>query len=221
MVRGVPVRARLAAILAVVALAVVAAACSGPGVASQSSGEERAANAKQATQKLAQAERQDLGCKNIVTSRDKRVTTPPEHMVLLIDAVAVAEPCWDKITFTFKPTGANVPPGYTIEYRDPPFVEGDEGQYTVETLGTAFVYITFAPASETDWTSGQPRQTYRGNLRLRLEDMHFTEIVRKIMDNPDGTQSWLIGLSEKRPFTVDATTVSKYGVSEVSVYVMK
>jgi len=218
MVRGVPVRARLAGVVAVVALAV--AACS-PGVADPQAGQQRAADAKQATQKLAQAERQDLGCRNIVTSVDKRVTPPPEHMVLLIDAVAVAEPCWDKITFTFKPTGANVPPGYTIEYRDPPFVEGDQGQYNVETLGTAFLYITFAPASETDYTSGQPRQSYPGNLRLRLEDMHNTKIVRKIMDNPDGTQSWLIGLDEKRPFTVDATTVPKFGVSQVSVYVMK
>jgi hypothetical protein len=133
----------------------------------------------------------------------------------------VAEPCGDKITFTFKPTGANVPPGYAIEYRDPPFVEGDEGQYTVETLGNAFLYITFKPASETDWTSGSPKKTYPGNLKLRLDDMHYTEIVRKIIDHPDGTQSWLIGLTEKRPFTVDAVASSKFGVSQVSVYVMR
>jgi hypothetical protein len=218
MVRRVPVRARLGALLAIFGLA--AAACS-PGVANTANGEQRAADAKQATRKLQQAEQQDLGCRNIVTSRDKRVTPPPEHMVLLVDAVAVSEPCWDKITFTFKPTGANAPPGYTIEYRDPPFVEGDQGQFTVETLGSAFLYITFAPASETDYTSGQPRQTYAGNLRLRLEDMHFTQIVRKIMDNPDGTQSWLIGLSEKRPFTVDAVADSANQESRVSVYITK
>jgi hypothetical protein len=221
MVRGVAVRARLGALLALVLLIVLVAAACGPGVVDPTSSEQKAADAEQATKKLQQAERQDLGCNNIVTSRDKRVTPPPEHMVLLVDAVAVAEPCWDKITFTFKPTGANAPPGYTIEYRDPPFVEGDEGQYTVETLGNAFLYITFAPASETDYTSGQPRQTYPGNLRLRLEDMHFTEIVRKIQDHPDGTQSWLIGLNEKRPFTVDAVANSKFGISQVSVYIMK
>jgi hypothetical protein len=51
--------------------------------------------------------------------------------------------------------------------------------------------------------------------------MHFTQIVRKLIDNTDGTQSWIIGLSEKRPFTVDATTVPKFGVSQVSVYIMK
>jgi hypothetical protein len=218
MVRGVAVRARLGVVLAVVILA--AAACS-PGVANQANGEERAAEAKQATKQLEQAEQQDLGCNNIVTSRDKRVTAPPEHMVLLTDAYAVAEPCWDRITFTFVPTGDNMPPGYTIEYKDPPFVEGDEGQYTVETLGNAFLFITFAPASETDFTSGRPKSTYPGNIRLRLEDMHQTKIVRKLIDNPDGTQSWLIGLDEKRPFTVDGVADSANRVSRVSVYIMK
>jgi hypothetical protein len=218
MVRGVPVRARLGALLLLIGL--VTAACS-PGVANQADGEQRAADAKQATRQLAEAEQQDLGCKNIVTSRDKRATKPPENMLLLVDAVAVAEPCWDKITFTFQPTGANVPPGYTIEYREPPFVEGDEGQYPVETLGNAFLYITFAPASQTDFNSGRPVQTYKGLLKLRLEDMRYTELVRKIIDHPDGTQSWLIGLTEKRPFTVDGVAISKFGVSQVSVYILK
>jgi hypothetical protein len=218
MVCGVAVRARLGALLAVALLA--AAACS-PGVTNQTSGEQRAADAKHATRELAEAGQQDLGCDNIVTSRDKRVTAPPEHMVLLVDAYAVAEPCWDRITFTFTPTGANMPPGYTIEYQDGPFREGDEDQFTVETLGSAYLFITFAPASETDYTSGRPRQTYSGNLRLRLEDMHDTEIVRKLMDKPDGTQSWLIGLTDKRPFTVDAVADSANRVSRVSVYVMR
>jgi hypothetical protein len=218
MVRGVAVRARLGALLAVVLLA--GAACS-PGVTNQANGEQRAAEAKHATKELAAAEARDLGCGNIVTSRDKRSTSAPEHVVLLTDAYAVAEPCWDRITFTFQPTGANAPPGYTAEYQDGPFYEGDEGQYTVETLGNAFLYITFAPATQTDSSSGRPRQTYAGNLRLRLADMHYTEIVRKIMDHPDGTQSWLIGMTEKRPFTVDAVADSANGVSRVSVYIMR
>src|SRR5262249_27466274 len=156
-----PVRARLGVVVALVVLA--GAACS-PGVADPAKGEQRAAQAKQATRKLAEAEHQDLGCNNIVTSRDKRVTTPPEHMVLLTDAYVAPEACWDRITFTFVPTGANMPPGYTIEYKDPPFVEGDQGQYPVETLGSAFLYVTFSPASQTDFNSGRPVQTYKGPI---------------------------------------------------------
>jgi hypothetical protein len=217
MVRGVAVRARLALLAVVV---VVAAACS-PGVANQADGEERAAAAKHATKELAQAGQQDLGCNNIVTAREKRVTTAPEHMVLLTGAEAFAEACWDRITFTFVPTGANLPPGYTIEYKEPPFVEGDEGQFTVETLGNAFLYLTFRPASQTDLSSGRAVQTYKGPIRLALHDTHHVEIARKLIDNPDGSQSWIIGLNEKRPFTVDAVGDSANLQSRVSVYIMK
>ena len=183
-------RARLAALLVAVVLA--AAACS-PGVANQADGEARAAQAKHATKELAQAGQQDLGCNNIVTSRDKRVTSPPEQMVLLTDASVVPEACWDRITFTFVPTGFNRPPGYTIDYEEPPFVEGDAGQFPVETLGNAFLVLKFAPASQTDFNSGRPVQTYKGPIRLLFQDTHHIQLVRKLIDNPDGTQSWIIG----------------------------
>lgn len=181
-------------------MALLGAACS-PASSNGASGAERAAAAKAATRKLQRAQARDLGCDNVVMSEERRSTAPPEHLVLLDDAYAVAEPCWDKIVFTFQPTGADMPPGYEIEYRRPPFVEGDQGQYTVETLGDAFLFVTFAPALGTDPRTN--RQIYRGNLRLRLEDMHHTEIVRKLIDG-DGTVMWLIGLDTKRPYTVDA-----------------
>jgi hypothetical protein len=131
---------------------------------------------------------------------------PPEHLVLLTDAYAVAEPCWDKIVFTFEPTGADMPPGYTVGYQKGPFVEGDAGQFTVETLGDAFLFVTLTPASEYDASDpGRIKQTYPGNLRLTLNDMHHTEIVRLIKENDgENVVRWLIGLDTKRPFTVDA-----------------
>lgn len=178
-------------------------ACS-PTTNRAATGEERAAAAKEATRELERAQTKDLGCDNVVMSEERRSTAPPEHAVLLTDAVAVAEPCWDKITFTFEPTGDDMPPGYEIEYQKPPFFEGENDQYTVETLGTAFLLLTMRPASQTDASEpGRPRQTYRGNLRLRLDGMHHTEIVRKLLDEEDKV-TWMIGLDEKRPFTVDA-----------------
>jgi hypothetical protein len=136
-------------------------------------------------------------------SEERRATPTPEHLVLLTDASAVAEPCWDKFVFTFEPTAVDMPPGYEVEYRKPPFVEGERDS-PVETLGEAFLFVTMTPASQTDARDpGRPKQTYPGNLRLRLEDMHHAEIVRKLIDG-DGTVMWLIGLDEKRPFTVDA-----------------
>lgn len=198
------------------AVALVAAGCS-PAASSRSSAEDRAATAREATRQLDAAQRKELGCKNVVMSEEDRTTAPPEHLVLLTDAYAVAEPCWDKIVFTFEPTGADMPPGYQVGYQKGPFTEGPEGQYNVETLGDAFLFITFTPAASTDYSNeSRPVQTYLGNLRLRLEDMHHTEIVRKLIDG-DGTVMWLVGLDEKRPFTVDAANQPP----RVSVYVAR
>jgi len=147
-------------------------------------------------------------------SEERRATPAPEHLLLLTGAYAVAEPCWDKIVFEFEPTGADMPPGYDIEYRKPPFVEGDGKP--VYVLGEAFLYVTFTPASQTDTRGSRPKQTYLGNLSLRLEDMHHTQIVRKLIDG-DGTVSWIIGLDVKRPFTVDAANRPP----RVSVYIAR
>jgi len=151
-------------------------------------------------------------------SEEDRKTAAPEHLVLLTDAYAVGEPCWDKIVFTFEPTGADMPPGYEVGYRKGPFTEGPEGQYNVETLGDAFLFITFTPAASTDTRDpSRPVQMYKGNLRLRLDEtIHHTEIVRKLIDG-DGTVMWLIGLDTKRPFTVDAANRPP----RVSVYIAR
>lgn len=211
-------RRRIASTVAVlgVVAALVGAGCS-PSPSNRAAAESRAEEARRATRELAAAQRRDLGCKNVVMSEEDRTTAPPEHLVLLTDAYAVAEPCWDKIVFTFEPTGADMPPGYDVGYEKGPFTEGENGQYTVETLGNAFLLVTFTPAASTDNSNeSRPVQTYRGNLRLRLEDMHHTEIVRKLIDG-DGTVMWLIGLDTKRPFTVDAANQPP----RVSIYIAR
>lgn len=202
--------------MVVVLAGVLAAGCS-PTSTTGASAADRAARAREATRELEAAQRKDLGCKNVVMSEEDRKTSPPEHLVLLTDAYAVAEPCWDKIVFTFEPTGADMPPGYEVGYRKGPFTEGPEGQYNVETLGDAFLFITFTPAASVDnQVEGRPVQTYKGNLRLLLKDMHHTEIVRKLIDG-DGTVMWLVGLDTKRPFTVDAANQPP----RVSVYIAR
>lgn len=200
-----------------VVLTLVGTACTGTTTGAEAPVEvDRAQVAREATRELDAARRRDLGCANVVMSEGDRTTRPPEHLLRLTDAYAVAEPCWDKIVFTFESTGADMPPGYDIGYEKGPFTEGDAGQYTVETLGTAFLYVTFSPAASVKETGGRPQQTYLGNLRLTLRDMHHTEIVRKIIDG-DGTVMWLIGLDVKRPFTVDAAN----NPPRVSVYIAR
>ena len=199
----------------VAVLALLGAACS-PTASNRADGAERAEAAKEATRQLEAAQRRDLGCKNVVMSEETRATPAPEHLVLLTDAYAVAEPCWDKIVLTFEPTGADMPPGYEVEYRKPPFTEGDAGQFNVETLGNAFLYVTLTPASSTEGGDPDAPSTYPGNLRLSLDGMHHTEIVRKIMDG-EGTVMWMIGLDTKRPFTVDASNQPP----KISIYISR
>lgn len=198
------------------ALVVFVVACN-PTVDAESTGAERAKAAKEAARQLEAAARRDMGCGNVVASRDRRATAPSEHRVLLVNAVASSEPCWDRIVFTFVTPEANAPPGYEIEYRDPPFT--DLNGANIPTVGEAFLYLTFRPASQWDEQDGRRVQTYTGNLRLQLADMQHTELVAKLTDAEDGTQSWVIGLDGRRAFTVDAST-NAFGAA-VAVYVMR
>lgn len=196
-------------------LAVVLASACSPATTRTTSGADRARAAKEATRALAAAEKTDLGCEHVVTSEERRATPAPEHLVLLTNAFAVAEPCWDRITFVFRPTGDDMPPGYEIEYQKGPFTEGDGSPVFV--LGEAFLVVTFTPASQTDARDpGRPKQTYLGNLSLRLEDMHHTVHVRKLLDG-EGTVTWIIGLDQRRPFTVDAANQPP----RVNVYIVR
>jgi hypothetical protein len=183
----------------------VLAACTATGASDADRAKQRVQEARKASAAQARVQgNRDPGCQYIVTSQARRFTAPPKDLLLLSGAEAVSEPCWDRITFVFDPTGQDLPPGYEVEYRKPPFVEGPTGA-PVETLGDAFLFVTFTPASATDARDpGRPIQVYRGNLRLRLQDMHHAVIVRKLVDG-DGTVMWLIGLDAKRPFTVDAS----------------
>ena len=131
-------------------------------------------------------------------------------------ADATATACYDKITFYFSQgDGPDLPPGYTVEYRKEPFgLEGIPTSTGGFKEARAVLYIEIPHASATD-NRNPPRltETYKGNLRLGLKGMKHTVIVEyisKVVDptpfeNPDDAKIvWLIGLDERRPFTVDA-----------------
>jgi len=166
---------------------------------------EDAAAARRATRALADAERRQIGCQDVVMGEEPRATPPPEFMEHLTGAIAYPETCWDRVLFTFEAELGQAPPGYQVEYRKPPFVEGERDS-PVQVQGEAFLYVTFTPASQFDVRDpARPIQTYKGNLLLALEGMHHVTMVRKVIDGL-GTVMWIIGLDEKRPFTVDAVS---------------
>jgi hypothetical protein len=121
---------------------------------------------------------------------------------LLTDASAGAIGCLDQVTFLFQSLGNGTPPGYIVEYQDPPFTDGD---VEVSLDGNAFLAVTIAPAASFDFTKEDTPSTYLGNLLLQYDDHHHLVLVRKF-DDGLGTVQWVIALDGKRPFAVDSAS---------------
>lgn len=119
------------------------------------------------------------GCQHIVAGTEKRSTTPAADLELLTNAIAEPKTCYDKVTFEFDPgDGPDLPPGYTVEYRKAPFVEGIHSSTEGFKDAKYVLYVEMRPASTTDTrTSSRGIQTYKGNLRLGLQGMEHTVIV--------------------------------------------
>jgi len=210
-------RLRPGVVVALACLLVAGAACGGGGESSASSAPRRS------------QQRLDTGpgCEHIVASEGGRSRRPGKNLIYLNDAYAEPTVCFDKITFVFEVgDGPDLPPGYTVEYRKPPFVEG----ITTTTEGfkdaKAILYVEMQPTATVDLRfAGSGRTTYRGNQRLGLEGMKHTVIVEWLKDYEDATPDdplddkviWVIGLDEKRPFTVDSANQP----ARVSIIVMR
>jgi hypothetical protein len=187
-----------------VALALVAASCFGGGGAASHA---RAAG---------RVSSNDPGCQFIVAGEAKRSTVPLINLAeYLIDATARATVCYDQITFTFdKGSNPDLPPSYSVFYKQPPFAPGLPTSATETLQGVhAILEVVITPASETDVrNAANSVQTYKGNLRLQLPtNMRHTLIVELLRSypqpSPDPNASvvvWLIGLDARRPFTTDA-----------------
>ncbi|MCJ7670737.1 MAG: hypothetical protein MUP67_01655 [Acidimicrobiia bacterium] len=119
------------------------------------------------------------GCQYIVAGTEKRSTTPGKDLQYLTSAIAEPATCYDKITFEFDPgDGPDLPPGYTVEYREPPFIEGIRSSTEGFKEAKYILYIEMRPASTEDTRfSGRGITTYKGNLRLGLSGMKHTVIV--------------------------------------------
>jgi hypothetical protein len=216
-------RRRAASLVVVVALVAAAAACGGGGGSSSASGGDK-------TPAQSPGDRTIRGpaCEFIVAGTERRFTRPLENTAFLEAAVAEPTTCYDKITFAFNSgDGPDLPPGYNVEYREPPFdYEGVPNSTAGFDDAKAVLVVEFQPASTTDARNpARPIETYKGNLRLGLVDMEHTVIVEWLSKLEDLTPEtpadnkvvWLIGLDRKMPFTVDAANQPP----RVSVLIMK
>jgi hypothetical protein len=129
------------------------------------------------------------------------VTNPGQAAPVLLTRLDVrGDRCVDHVVFSFR-SKSSTPPGYSITYGSPPFTADASGE-PVSVPGAAFIAVTMKPAYGYDFETGQI--TYTGSKRVNASGAnHVTEIV-ETGDN-EGVVNWVIGLDEKRPFTVEAT----------------
>ncbi len=156
-----PMRRSVALPVLVVLVVTLATACSSGG-GSASSG---------STTTTTRASKDDGNtCRFIVAATGRRFRQAPADLQYLQTATAEPTECYDKITFTFDHgDGPNLPPGYIVEYREPPFIEGLRSSAEGFPDAKAILYVEFRPASTSDRRfAGRATQTYKGNLRLQF-----------------------------------------------------
>jgi len=105
--------------------------------------------------------------------------------------------CVDLVIFSFASTSKDEV-GYTAEYATGPFVDSASGE-PVNVSGNAFIRIKFQPAYGYDPETGQA--TYDGpRVFTPAGGTHVTQLGET--ESYEGVVAWVIGLDEKRPFTV-------------------
>jgi hypothetical protein len=124
----------------------------------------------------------------------------PSKAVLLTAVRETSDGCVDHIVFDFKGKDPG-PPGYSLTYGTPPFVQDGSGA-PVPVAGKAFIVVRLSPAYGYDFETGV--QTYNGARRIAATGAnHVTEVVET--GDFEAVVTWVIGLDTKRPFTVEAT----------------
>ena len=152
-------------------------------------------------------------CPTFHGTTSRAASVGPRPVGLLTDATAGVAGCLDEVTFTFQSLGNGTPPGYVVEYKDPPFSDGDP-PHEVSLDGAAFLAVTISPAASVDITQPDTPRTYFGNLSLQYGDHHHLVLVRKF-DDALGSVRWVIALDGKRPFLVDSAA----NPTRISIYI--
>jgi len=120
--------------------------------------------------------------------------------MLLTGMKADAEPCADRVAFTFEPADEEL--GYRVEYLPAAQAQTEDGSGKhLDIAGKAFLVVRFEPAATADLSGESLRVTYKGPRTLTPTGMKYVRQVTKIGDF-EGILAWTIGLSEKRPFKV-------------------
>ncbi|MBI4302166.1 MAG: hypothetical protein HY664_06140 [Chloroflexi bacterium] len=116
---------------------------------------------------------------------------PP--VALLTDVRVGRHEGFDRVVFEFKGS----PPGYRIEYIQPPIVQDASG-LPVEIEGLAFLKARFYPASEFDLEHGV--MVYTGPTEIKPDLPSLLEVERS--GDFEAVLTWVLGLRQEVDFRV-------------------
>jgi hypothetical protein len=126
-------------------------------------------------------------------------TSPLPSSTMVLTTLRVAtRGCTDNVRFNFESTATEAP-GFRIDYQPGPFTQDGSGA-PVPVAGAAFLVARFEPATGFDFEAN--RESYTGPDRIPVASGAFvTEVVRT--GDFEGVMSWVIGLREQVPFTIE------------------
>jgi hypothetical protein len=119
--------------------------------------------------------------------------------------------CSDEVVFEFRSSGGQLPPGYEIGYESGPFRDFTSGA-EFDPAGEAYLVIRFRRTGTAEVVAGpegEPdfNETFDlGRESIAPSDMNHLQEAR-IVEGPERTVQWVIGVDSERPFTVDASAL--------------
>ncbi|HEX5615328.1 MAG TPA: hypothetical protein VFZ83_09255 [Acidimicrobiia bacterium] len=191
-----------AALVVIIAAVVIAVAVSDDDdeTASSTSTEATTTTAAATTTTVAPTTPPTTTCASPDGATTERKEGPPSGAMLLngVEIASTSSGCTDTVVFTFTTNSAPEEAGYSVEYQSGPFTQDASGE-PVSVDGAAFLVVRLEPAYGYDFETGET--TYDGPKEFRPTG---TRYVRHAVNTGDfeAVVSWVIGLSEERPFRV-------------------
>jgi hypothetical protein len=136
---------------------------------------------------------------------DVRSGSSTANLTFLTDVQVDSQTCLDRLVFAFRPDTPD-PPAFRVSYQpaSTALVQDGSGE-PIEVAGSAYLVVRLEPAATAEAAGDGLDFTYTGPRRLAPTGTRFVRNVVKSGDF-EAVVTWVVGLSEQRPFSVSART---------------
>jgi hypothetical protein len=146
---------------------------------------------------------------------DVRNGSSTVNLTFLTDVRVDSQTCLDRLVFAFRPDTPD-PPAFRVSYQpaSTALVQDGSGE-PIQVAGSAYLVVRLEPAATAEAASdGSLDFTYTGPRRLAPTGTRFVRNVVKSGDF-EAAVTWVVGLSEQRPFSVSTRTTPPRVVIDV------